>query len=278
MPYDLVVLDLDGTILDGSFKLDESLVAACRRAIRRGLTVTIATGRMPPAARPYWEAMGITAPVILHNGALVRDPAGARDLFTVTLPAGLPWAVFPIFAGAPVHPLFYQNDRLYCLQLTPEIVAYCRDMGVDAEPISEPESFLKSSPLVKCLFTGRDDDLRTLREKLAPAVGGRARLVASRPGHLELLPAGVSKGVTLRILAGHLGVPLPRVVAAGDQENDIEMIREAGMGIAMAHSPDEVKAAADRVAPPPEQGGLLALLSDLCPDYFSPPPIGSAPA
>jgi Cof subfamily protein (haloacid dehalogenase superfamily) len=271
MPYDLVVLDLDGTILDGSFKLDQPLAAACRRAIRRGLTVTLATGRMPPAARRYWEELGITAPVILYNGALVSDPANGRNLYAVTLPTGLPCEVLPIIATVPVHPLFYQNDRLYCLQLTPEVIAYCRDMGVDAEPISEPESFLKSDPFVKCLFTGHDDDLRTLREKLTPAVGGRARLVASRPGHLELLPAGASKGVALRFLAGHLGVPLERIIAAGDQENDIEMISEAGMGIAIAHAPEEVRAAADRVAPPPEQGGLLALLSALCPGYFSPP-------
>jgi Cof subfamily protein (haloacid dehalogenase superfamily) len=269
MPYDLVVLDLDGTILDGSFKLDQSLVAACRRAILRGLTITIATGRMPPAAQRYWEELGITAPVVLYNGALVLDPTNGRDLYAVTLPAGLPCEVLPIIAAVPAHPLFYQNDRLYCLQLTPEVIAYCRDMGVDAEPVSEPEPFLRSGTFVKCLFTGHDDDLRTLREKLAAAVGKRACLVASRPGLLELLPAGVSKGVALRVLAGHLGVPLARVIAAGDQENDIEMISEAGMGIAMAHAPDEVKAAADCVAPPPEQGGLLALLSRLCPGYFS---------
>ena len=272
MPYDLVVLDLDGTILDGSFKLDSGLATACRGAMARGLTITIATGRMPPAAQRYWEELEITAPVILYNGALVRDPVGGRDLLAATLPRGLPWAVFPILAGAAVDPLFYRNDTLYCLKLTPEVVAYCREMGLTAEPISEPETFLRSGVLIKCLFIGDPADLQALRGELASAVGDLGRLVISRPRYLELLPADASKGVALMFLAGHLGVPLHRVIAVGDQENDIEMIREAGMGIAMAHAPDEVKAAADRVAPSPEQGGLLALLAQLCPDHFTPPP------
>ncbi len=271
MAYGLVVLDLDGTLLQGSLSLDPVLVTACRGAMARGLTITLATGRMPPAARPYWEAMGITAPVILYNGALIRDPVGARDLFAVTLPTSLPWAVFPIFASAPVHPLFYQNDRLYCLERTSPIMAYCREQGVAAERIAEPESFLKSGAFVKCLFIGHPRDLEMIREKLALAAGDQARLVSSRPGYLELLPAGASKGAALRFLAGRLGVPLARVIAVGDQENDLEMIREAGMGIAVAHAPDEVKAAADRVAPPPERGGLLAVLADLCPDSFALP-------
>lgn len=268
MPYDLVVLDLDGTILDGSFKLDSGLVTACRGAMARGLTITIATGRMPPAAQRYWEELEITAPVILYNGALVRDPVGGRDLLAATLPRGLPWAVFPIFAGAAVDPLFYQNDTLYCLKLTPQVVTYCREMGLTAEPISEPETFLRSGVFIKCLFIGLPDDLNVIREKLAAAVGHQARLVISRPRYLELLPADASKGAALRFLAGCLGVPLARVIAVGDQENDLEMIREAGVGIAMAHAPDEVKAAADRVAPPPAEGGLLALLSRLCPEFF----------
>jgi hypothetical protein len=268
MAYGLVVLDLDGTLLQGSLSLDPVLVTACRGAMARGLIITLATGRMPPAARPYWEEMGITAPVILYNGALIRDPVGARDLFAVTLPTSLPWAVFPIFANAPVHPLFYQNDRLYCLKRTSPIMAYCREQGVTAEPTSEPESFLKSGVFVKCLFIGRSTDLAVIREGFALLVGDQARLVISRPGHLELLPATASKGAALRFLAAHLRLPLARIIAVGDQENDLEMIRDAGMGVAMAHAPDDVKAAANRVAPPPEHGGLLALLAELCPGYF----------
>src|SRR5260370_30797837 len=86
---------------------------------------------------------------------------------------------------------------------------------------------------------------------------GPGRLV--RPGHdfLEIIPVAASKGAALARLAEHVGVPLHRVVAVGDQENDLEMLREAGLGVAMPHAPEAVRRAAGSVAPPPPARGLL---------------------
>jgi hydroxymethylpyrimidine pyrophosphatase-like HAD family hydrolase len=63
-------------------------------------------------------------------------------------------------------------------------------------------------------------------------------------------------------------VPLDRVVAVGDQENDVEMLREAGLGVAMPHAPALVRRAADRVAPAAAEGGLLRLFRELFPGRF----------
>ena len=90
--------------------------------------------------------------------------------------------------------------------------------------------------------------------------------------YLELLPGAATKGAALACLAAHLGMALDRVAAVGDQDNDLEMIRAAGLGIAMPHAPDEVRAAADRVAHPPGAGGLLRTLAELLPEFFEPAP------
>ncbi|MBI4588320.1 MAG: HAD family phosphatase [Candidatus Rokubacteria bacterium] len=266
--FGLVVLDLDGTILDRSTTLDPALVTAVRKAVGRGCAVTLATGRMPAATRPYWEELDIQAPVILYNGALVRMPASGQTLLSVGLPPGLPGRLYPIYANAPVHPLFYRDDAVYCLQPTHPVLTYCREMGVQAQAIAEAESFLQTGSFVKCLFIGHPVDLSTLRAELAPVTGPAARLVQSRTDYLELLPQGVSKGAALRVVARFLEIPLSRTIAVGDQENDLEMLRAAGVGVAMPNSPPRVRAGADRVAPPPEAGGLVALLAELCPEYF----------
>ncbi len=266
--FDLVVLDLDGTLLDRSMTLDSTLAASIRKAVGRGCAVTLATGRMPAATRPYWEELGIRAPVILYNGALVRDPTTGLNLSVTGLPPGLPWRLYEIYTNAPVHPLFYRDDSLYCLEPTHPVLTYCREMGVAAERIPEPHSFLENGSFIKCLFIGHPADLSTLRAELAATAGAAARLVLSRTDYLELLPQGVSKGEALKVVARHLGIPLSRAIAVGDQENDLEMLRGAGVGIAMPNSPPAVRAGADRVAPPPQAGGLLALLVDLCPEYF----------
>ena len=87
--YDLLVSDLDGTLLDDEMRLDPALVEAFHRAAERGLAISLATGRMPAAADPYRDELGITAPVIYYNGAVVRGAEGGPDLISLTLPRGI---------------------------------------------------------------------------------------------------------------------------------------------------------------------------------------------
>jgi Cof subfamily protein (haloacid dehalogenase superfamily) len=267
--YDLLVCDLDGTLIDQSLTLDPALVGAFRRAAARGLLISIATGRMPPGVDRYRGELGLTAPLIFYNGALVRDPGSGRDLLSLTLPRGLLRAAYDIFANAPVHPLFYRDDQLYCLEHTGPIREYAADQGVRVHAIPDPLEFLGLGAFVKSLFIGHPDALPLVREELQQVAGEHARLVTTRRDYLEMIPAEASKGAALRHLAAHLGIPLERVIAVGDQENDLEMIRSAGLGVAMPQAPEFVRRAAARVAPPPAAGGLLALLREVLPDRFA---------
>lgn len=267
MPFELLVLDLDGVVLDSGMRIDQALEAGVRRAVGRGLRVTLATGRMPQGARPYWERLQISTPLILYNGALVWDAAAGAALYTRTLAPGLPWETYPLYANAPVEPLFFSGDSVFCLEKSNSVVTYCKEQALEAVEVGDRAAFLRDGSFVKCLFIGHPATLAVLREEMAPAVG-TARLVLSRSNYLELLPAGASKGEALRFLAGHLGIPIERVIAVGDQENDLEMIRAAGLGVAMPDSPPHVRAAAARVAPSQAAGGLAVLLAEVCPDHF----------
>ena len=269
MSYDLLVCDLDGTLLDHSLELDPALVEAFRGALERGLLISLATGRMPPGVYRYRDELGLTAPLIFYNGALIRDPGDGRDLLSLTLPRGLLREAYEVFAHAPVHPLFYRDDLLYCLERTFPVQAYSDEQGIAVTEIPDPGDFLALGAFVKSLFMAHPATLALLRPELEGVAGARARLVMTRPDYLEMIPAAASKGAALQRLAAHLGVPLERVIAVGDQENDREMLTTAGLGVAMPQAPDHVRAAADRVAPLPREGGLLALLREVLPHHFA---------
>ena len=96
--YDLLVCDLDGTLIDHSMTLEPALVRALQRAAERGLLISIATGRMPAAVDRYRDELGIRAPMILYNGALIRDPVSSRDLLSLTLPRGILGRAYEVFA------------------------------------------------------------------------------------------------------------------------------------------------------------------------------------
>jgi len=269
MSYDLLVCDLDGTLIDKSMTLDPALVEAFQRASERGLTIALATGRMPAGAERYRQELGLTAPGIYYNGALIRDAEEGRDLFSLTLPRGLLRQVYEVFAHAPVHPLFYRDDRLYCLERTFPVRDYADEQSIQLDVIPEPDEFLGLGSFVKSLFIGHPAILPVLREDLVKPAGEGARLVMSRTDYLELIPAAASKGAALRHLSEHLGIPLERIVAVGDQENDLEMLQVAGLGVAMPQAPAHVRGAAGRVAPPASEGGLVALLREVLPEHFA---------
>jgi Cof subfamily protein (haloacid dehalogenase superfamily) len=264
--YELLVCDLDGTLLDDSMALDPALVAAFHRAVGRGLAISLATGRMPAAADRYRDELRITAPVIYYNGAVIRS--GGLDLLSLTLPRGVLRRAWAVFSHAPVHPIFYRDDQLYCVEKTLAVRRYCDEEGLRADVVDTPGEFLAMGSFVKTLLIGHPKDLDIVREDLTPVVAEHGRLVRTRQDYLEIIPIAASKGAALARLAAHMGVPLSRAVAVGDQENDLEMLREAGLGVAMPHAPEPVRREADRIAPTPAEGGLLRLFGELFPGRF----------
>ena len=274
MGYELLVCDLDGTLIDHSLALEPALVAAFKRAAAAGLGITIATGRMPLSVDFYREALDIRLPVIYYNGGLIRDAAG-MELLRRALPRGVLAKVRELFSAAPVHPIFFRDEQLYCLDRTLPIRQFCDDEGLRAHVIPDPEEFLRLGAFMKGLFIGHRRDLVVLRADLEGLLGDDARLVHTAEHYLELLPVASTKGAALAHLAAHLGVPLDRVVAVGDHDNDLEMVEVAGLGVAMAHAPESVRAVADRIAPAPPDGGLLRLLAEVLPESFGPLPSGA---
>jgi Cof subfamily protein (haloacid dehalogenase superfamily) len=272
--YELLVCDLDGTLIDHSMALEPALVAAFKRAAAAGLGITIATGRMPLSVDFYREALDIRLPVIYYNGGLIRDAEGT-ELLRRELPRGILGKVREAFSAAPVHPIFFRDEQLYCLDRTLAIRQFCDDEGLRAHVIPDPEDFFRLGAFMKGLFIGHRRDLIVLRADLEGLLGDDARLVHTAEHYLELLPVASTKGAALAHLAAHLGVPLDRVVAVGDHDNDLEMVEVAGLGVAMAHAPESVRAVADRVAPAPADGGLLRLLAEVLPESFGPSPSGA---
>jgi Cof subfamily protein (haloacid dehalogenase superfamily) len=103
-------------------------------------------------------------------------------------------------------------------------------------------------------------DMPQLREKVSQHVDGSAGIVLSSPFLLEIIPLGTSKGAGLAWLLDHLGIPAEEVLALGDAENDVEMLRLAGIGVAMANAMPMVKAAADYIVSSNDQDGVAEAL------------------
>ncbi len=266
--FRLVAFDLDGTLLPYGEPPRPRVVEAIRRARERGLIVTLATGRAPSTARPYAHRLGITAPIICFQGGRVVDPESGESLYARTYPLALARAVLQYAQAMEEElddgwaPLVYQGDEMYLTRLWLSEEEY-REFFAPRWHVLSSFDELPERPVDKIIFVGDPKKLDALRPRLEERFRGLVEVVRSWDIFLEVTALGVTKGNALAWLARHLGIPRERVVAVGDADNDISMLRWAGLAIAMGHAPEEVKAVADVIAPPVEEDGAAWVIEYL---------------
>ena len=281
LPIRLIALDIDGTLVGENLVIGERTLAAIAEATRRGIAVSLVTGRMAASAMPFAEALALTGPVVAQQGALIR-----------AMPAPGVRGVGRLLYHRPLRP-----------EVTVEIVRWCRErdliphfnhlewmvVGADEERIEEYRHFVgdrlrvvpdilarAAHPVTKVVAIGEGDHSLDVLAEGRAHFAGRAEVTLSHPRFLEFLAPGVSKGAAVRWLARRLGVPLGQSMAVGDQYNDLEMISEVGHGVAMPSAPAAVQAVAQFVAPPVGEEGAAQMIERIALDGWRAPAGGAA--
>lgn len=267
--YDVLVCDIDGTLVGEDKTVAPGVVGAIKAAQDRAIRVCLATGRMWEASEQFVTAISADPPIILYNGGLVYDFKAGRTLWSRLLPRQHVLQILPVLRSFPqISPILFVNGTAYAERLTPLTESYAHRNRVPVALAPEVggapafEALLGADPM-KILNVGTPPDLAVVSKALAALPDLAVNQVYSQSDFLEILPGNVSKGAALPVLAEAAGVPLRRVVAAGDGDNDVSMLRAAGFGVAVEGSPPEVLAAAGWVCPRPEHEGVRVLIERL---------------
>lgn len=260
MPYRLLALDLDGTIVDGSLQISGRVRGALRAAMDSGVHVTLASGRPFGGTRPFADDLGIQEPLICHQGAMVRDPRSGEVYFRRSLPRHLAHEFVDIVRERGWDLCLSVDDETYVERLTPalRVLLDLSPTPVKARVVADlkalPEEPLRLLVVVEAAQAALVDGL--LRERFA----GRLRIVRSFARFVEATDLAASKGQALAFLAQKLGVSQAETVAIGDHDNDADMVAWAGLGVAMGNASAAVKAAANHItATIAEDGAALAI-------------------
>ena len=255
MSFKLLAADLDGTLLPGQGGISERVKAAIGRAQARGIAIVLASGRTFASTAAFARELRTDAPIICHQGALVKEPVTGRVLHEDLVPIDLMRDVVAFSRQHDLHVNVYIDDQTYMEKPGIEVGLYSALSRRSHHPVSDLMAALDRNP-TKCIWVSATlEGTEAILPQLRKAFEGRLRVVRSHPLLIEGVMPTVSKGRGLALVADHLGVAQAETVAIGDNENDLEMIEWAGLGLAMGNATSEVKAAADCVLPPISEDG-----------------------
>jgi len=229
-------------------------VLAVREA---GIPFVIVTGRMFRSVKRYLDELGLDGHVVCYQGAVVADATG-RFLRHVPIPLELAREAIGAVAER-YHVNCYVGDELYVAEVTEEARAYADFQQLPIHPVGNLLSWLDEPP-TKLVAVGEPRAMDALELALEAHFGDRLYISKSLPHFLELAAPEVSKATGFALVAQELGVPLGRVVAFGDGENDVELLESVGYAVAVAHAHERVLAVADLVCPPAAEEGVAQVL------------------
>ena len=267
----MIGLDLDGTLLTDKKELTVRTKTALRRALELGITVLVASGRpwmgVPEELR---EFPGMRY-ALTSNGARIIDIKEGRVIEEHLLSPELAFKALAVCGKYDTLQEVYfdgqgyaQGDQMANVEKyhrNPSMCEYMRKTRIPVEDIRKlVEEENRGLDKVQALFADMGERERAWKE-LEEEKG--LELVGSLRYNIEINAAGVNKGTGLLNLGRRLGIRREEIMAFGDGDNDIAMLREAGFGVAMANAEEQVKEAADYITLSNEEEGVAEAIEKL---------------
>lgn len=263
----MLVVDIDGTLLDPTARITDRTKAAIRAAVATGCIVTLATGRRFATARPIAGELGLELPIILHNGALIKDSVTGDILYHHPLPPGAAAAAVNACVRHGIQPILYENAYTGDGMLTgpeeydgPFAGPYLARAGGLLQRLPY-ERIVPVEPPLQVAAYDHEEPIR-LVERLLVIDGCRTVTSMTTTGgfFLELISDAVSKATGIARFAAGLGIRMDEVIAVGDNHNDLEMLQEVGMGVAMGNAPEAVRLVARTVTRTNAEDGVAEVV------------------
>jgi Cof subfamily protein (haloacid dehalogenase superfamily) len=255
-PVSLIALDLDGTLLDSRKRISARTVKALRLLPEVGVQVVVASARPPRSCRAIYQGLGLSTWQINYNGALIWDPSSDRLVrhwpmsgAMVHRMATLARQLVPgVQVAAEVVDRWY-TDRQDPYRTTVTGKLFRPDVVAPMESWSRQET-------TKLMFLAAPRKVARIREALRKRYGQEAKVVHADPDLVQVMSAEAGKDNALRVVCEHHGIDVRHAMAVGDAINDLDMLRCAGVPVAVANGCDECKLAAKWVAPSNDDEGV----------------------
>ncbi|MDD2716433.1 MAG: Cof-type HAD-IIB family hydrolase [Candidatus Wallbacteria bacterium] len=253
MTFKLIALDLDGTLLDDSHRIRTKTLEKIQSLSRSGIRFVLVTGRMFCSARSYSQLLGTGIHVISYNGALIVDEG--QSVFERLIERETCERILRLCD--PELLLIFISDRMYVKSYNQLVRSYVERAGVAYNHFLGLNCH-RNLPL-KFIYAPLED-LEIEESRIRKSLGASAYVTNSLGNFIEIMHPEVSKAEALSWYSRRAGISMDEVLAFGDGMNDLEMLSQAGCGVAMGNAPDALKKAACEVTTSNQQEGVYDFL------------------
>lgn len=244
--YRLMAVDMDGTLLNDQKEITPGNLAAIRAARQKGLLFTLCTGRSLKSIQPYARQLELTEPIILYNGAMLCRPGSDQVLYHQPLSFCDALEILRLGEKYGTTLCIWSNNQLYGNVFNQRLLRYKTLSGVEPLLMADPH-LLAQQGITKILWYDDKEKLRRIQEDLAGFPFSSVTFCTSSPEYLEFFNSRTSKGAAMKRLGELYHISPQEMIAVGDGFNDLSMLTQAGLGIAMKNAQEGVKAAAKAV-------------------------------
>lgn len=265
MRYKLIAVDVDGTLLDSKKNLTPETIKAVREAVNAGIIFTICTGRPIQGVEPLSEKLGLDLPFITYNGAMIVMGKSRKILYAKTMRGEDVEPIYQLGKKLQTTVILWVNNKFYVSPLSPEAAKYGELSRTEPLPIDNLNSLIAEG-VTKVLFYDDVKKINHWAETVGPHVPPTVNYCTSQPFLLEFFDQEVSKANALARLGAYYGLTREEMIAIGDGQNDLSMIKYAGLGVAMANAAPNIQQAADYVTSSNDENGVAHVIYRFCLD------------
>lgn len=262
----LIALDLDGTLLTDDKKISIRNKQAIFQAIEDGHVVVIATGRPGRASIQYYRELQLKTPMVNFNGALVHHPLDTswKGIHT-PMPTTTAHRIIDVSNEVEVKNILAEvQDQVYLDQYSEDIMTIFQDFPEQSPYIiGDIKSKLKYDP-TSVLIHPNASQVEELRDHLNDY---HAEVIEHRKwgapwNIIEIIKKGMNKAVGLKAIADEYHIARENIIAFGDEDNDLEMIDYAGVGVSMGNAIDELVSVSKHQTLTNEEDGISIFLEE----------------
>lgn len=251
----LLITDIDGTVLNEKCECTNELKNRFQSLTKNGIKVVLATGRMFMGADPVRKELNLETPVVCYQGAMVRK--GDNILYQSSVAHDLALEVIKTSREMNFHLNLYNDDTLIVEDDNKQFMEdYTKGRHTTYKVVNSFDEVNLGivSKLLAIIYD--ENELLKLRDSMQEKFKGRLQIVRSHKYYLEFTDLKATKGNALKFLMDYWGIKKEEVMASGDQDNDYDMLQNAGIKIAMGNASPKLKSIADFICPAIQEDGL----------------------